>query len=101
VLPAVRSLLTEEGRAVALVKPQFEAGRDDVPRGGVIRNPVTWERVLREVAAAAWDSRLHAVNVTRSPVEGTDGNVEFLMDLRHEGAVAAEIGAAILDAIEG
>ncbi|MEO7294791.1 MAG: TlyA family RNA methyltransferase [Candidatus Limnocylindria bacterium] len=100
VLPAVRSLLTDKGRVVALVKPQFEAGRDDVPRGGVIRNPVTWERVLREVVSAARDSGLHAVNAIRSPITGVDGNVEFLLDLWLERAVKADIAAAVAAAIE-
>src|SRR5699024_134771 len=46
VLPAVRDLLTDAGRIVALVKPQFEAGKEEVPRGGVVRDPVVWRRVL-------------------------------------------------------
>lgn len=100
VLPAVRNLLTDEGRVVALVKPQFEAGRDDVPRGGVIRNPVTWERVLREVVSAARDSGLQAVNAIRSPITGVDGNVEFLLDLWLERPVKADIAAAVAAAIE-
>jgi 23S rRNA (cytidine1920-2'-O)/16S rRNA (cytidine1409-2'-O)-methyltransferase len=84
VLPAVRSLLTDSGRAIALVKPQFEAGKDDVPRGGVVTDPATWERVLRQVAAAATEASLHAHRFIRSPITGTDGNVEFLADLRRE-----------------
>ncbi|MGH2381147.1 MAG: TlyA family RNA methyltransferase [Candidatus Limnocylindria bacterium] len=101
VLPAVRNLLGAEGRVVALVKPQFEAGRDDVPRGGVVRDPRTWERVLHEVAAAAESSRLRAANVVRSPLAGSDGNVEFLMDLRGENADETKIGAAISAVLGG
>lgn len=82
VLPAVRGLLGNEGRVVALVKPQFEAGRDDVPRGGVVRDPAVHRRVIGEVAAAAGATGLHAWGVTRSPITGSDGNVEFLLDLR-------------------
>jgi 23S rRNA (cytidine1920-2'-O)/16S rRNA (cytidine1409-2'-O)-methyltransferase len=84
VLPAVRTLLADGGRVVALVKPQFEAGRDDVPRGGVVRDPVIWKRVLTELAADAAAAGLHAHRVTRSPILGGDGNVEFLLDLRRE-----------------
>lgn len=84
VLPAVRALLGNEGRVVALVKPQFEAGRDDVPRGGVVRDPAVHRRVIAEVAAAARSTGLHAWGVARSPITGTDGNVEFLLDLRLE-----------------
>ena len=82
VLPAVRSLLADDGRIVALVKPQFEAGRDDVPRGGVVTDPSTWERVLHEVAAAATGAGLAAYRAIRSPITGSDGNVEFLVDVR-------------------
>jgi 23S rRNA (cytidine1920-2'-O)/16S rRNA (cytidine1409-2'-O)-methyltransferase len=82
VLPAVRDLLADAGRIVALVKPQFEAGKDDVPRGGVIHDPAVHERVLEEVAAAAAELGLRLRDTTRSPITGTDGNVEFLMDLQ-------------------
>ena len=86
VLPAVRNLLTDDGRVVALVKPQFEAGRDDVPRGGVVNDPATWERVLRDLAADAEATGLHAHRAIRSPITGGEGNVEFLVDLRREAA---------------
>ena len=81
VLPAVRNLLTDAGRVVALVKPQFEAGKELVPRGGVVTDPTTWEAVLHAVARAAADAGLVAVRAIRSPLTGTDGNVEFLVDL--------------------
>jgi 23S rRNA (cytidine1920-2'-O)/16S rRNA (cytidine1409-2'-O)-methyltransferase len=84
VLPAVRRLLAEDGRVVALVKPQFEAGREQVPRGGVVRDPAVWEHVLHEVmwAAEGDDASLHAYRAIRSPITGADGNVEFLVDIR-------------------
>ena len=85
VLPAVRNLLTDAGRVVALVKPQFEAGKADVPRGGVVTDPATWERVLVEVAAAAEQVGFSVHETIRSPITGTDGNVEFLADLRVVG----------------
>lgn len=80
VLPPVRALLGEEGRVIALVKPQFEAGRASV-RKGVVRDPAVWREVLANVADYARDNRLAAVNVTRSPVQGPAGNVEFLMEM--------------------
>ncbi len=88
VLPAVRDLLTDAGRIVALVKPQFEAGREDVPRGGVVTDPHTWERVLTDVMSAleGEGAGLHALRAIRSPILGTDGNVEFLVDIRRQKA---------------
>ena len=98
VLPAVRDLLDEPGRVVALVKPQFEAGRDDVPRGGVVRDPDIWRRVLESVANDATTIGLHPWQVIRSPITGGDGNIEFLMELRTDAAprsVAGELDAAV------
>lgn len=97
VLPAVRHLLAPEGRVVALVKPQFEAGREDVPRGGVVRDPATWRHVLEAVAEAAVASSLPPQGVVRSPLAGGDGNVEFLMLLG--GTAPADIGPAIDTAV--
>jgi len=101
VLPGVRNLLAEDGRVVALVKPQFEAGRDDVPRGGVVREPATWQRVLDQVAEAAEATGLYAQRVIRSPITGTDGNVEFLLDLRRDDADGTTFAASSVEAVHG
>jgi len=98
VLPAVRRLLAADGRIVALVKPQFEAGRADVPRGGVVRDPDTWRRVLQGVRDSGAQSGLHLLDVVRSPITGGDGNVEFLADLRVEAP--GEAVADVADRIE-
>jgi len=82
VLPTVRRLLADDGRAITLVKPQFEAPRESVPPGGVVRDPAVWQQVLADVTRAAADSGLHAHRTIRSPITGSDGNVEFLVDLR-------------------
>ena len=101
VLPAVRRLLADDGRVVALVKPQFEAGKDDVPRGGVVRDPATWRRVLESVAADAATAGLHANAVIRSPIVGGDGNVEFLLDLRtSEPTDRAALAAQVVEVSE-
>ena len=86
VLPAVRGLLADAGRVIALVKPQFEAGREDVPRGGVVTDPEVHRRVIDEVIGAARATGMQAGGVERSPVTGADGNVEFLLDLRLDRA---------------
>jgi len=106
VLPAVRDLVATDGRIVALVKPQFEAGRDAVPRGGVVTDPRTWERVLNEVMRAAEgdDAGLKAVRAIRSPIQGGDGNVEFLVDLRRREGDETETqtySESVVDAVWG
>ena len=100
VLPAVRNLLADDGRVVALVKPQFEAGRDDVPRGGVVRDPGVWQRVLTELARDGSGAGLHPHRVIRSPITGSDGNVEFLVDLRRDAADAGAFAASSVEAVD-
>lgn len=85
VLEPVRGLLAPGGRVVALVKPQFEAGRPDVPRGGVVRDPAVHRRVLVQLAADAREAGLVAVDLVASPRTGRQGNREFLALLRKAG----------------
>ncbi|HEX6139314.1 MAG TPA: TlyA family RNA methyltransferase [Candidatus Limnocylindria bacterium] len=78
ILPAVRSLLTPDGGVVALVKPQFEAGRGSVPRGGVVRDPEVHRGVLLRFSDDARRAGFGPMALIRSPLAGGDGNVEFL-----------------------
>ena len=78
VLPAVRGLLTDGGLAIALVKPQFEAGREAVSRGGVVRDPSIHRAVLLRFGADASVAGLVPRMVIASPILGADGNREFL-----------------------
>jgi 23S rRNA (cytidine1920-2'-O)/16S rRNA (cytidine1409-2'-O)-methyltransferase len=79
VLPAVRRLLQPGGQAVALVKPQFEAGRESVPRGGVVRDAAVHAAVLVRVTDQARATGFGPMRLMRSPISGADGNVEFLV----------------------
>ena len=81
ILPPVATVLREGADVVALVKPQFEAGRDEV-RKGIIRDPAVHDRVLAEVTAAGAEVGLTRVGSTPSPITGQKGNVEFLLHLR-------------------
>jgi 23S rRNA (cytidine1920-2'-O)/16S rRNA (cytidine1409-2'-O)-methyltransferase len=81
ILPVVPPLLSPAADVVALVKPQFEAGRTEV-RKGVIRDPAVHDRVLAEVAAAGAEVGLTRVASTPSPVTGQKGNVELLIHFR-------------------
>jgi 23S rRNA (cytidine1920-2'-O)/16S rRNA (cytidine1409-2'-O)-methyltransferase len=86
ILPVVPALLAPEGDVVALVKPQFEAGRTEVGKGGLVKNPAVHRRVLDEVRTAAAACGLPAVGEIESPITGADGNREFLLHLRSEGS---------------
>jgi 23S rRNA (cytidine1920-2'-O)/16S rRNA (cytidine1409-2'-O)-methyltransferase len=78
VLPALVPLLKHDGRLVTLIKPQFEVGRGEVGKGGIVREPEKRARVVEEVNRAAEQLGLLARKVIESPVQGADGNVEFL-----------------------
>jgi len=78
VLPALVQLLTETGRIITLVKPQFEVGRGEVGKGGIVTDSLKHRRVLTEVNAAAEALGLYVRGTTQSPVRGADGNLEFL-----------------------
>ncbi|HXG93226.1 MAG TPA: TlyA family RNA methyltransferase [Blastocatellia bacterium] len=82
ILPAVRRCLNESADAVALIKPQFEVGRGEVGRGGIVTDPVKHRRVLAEIVKAASGVKLAAVGLIESPILGAEGNREFLIHLR-------------------
>jgi 23S rRNA (cytidine1920-2'-O)/16S rRNA (cytidine1409-2'-O)-methyltransferase len=79
VLPVVPPLLADGGRVIALVKPQFEAGRGEVGAGGIVRDTSVHERVIETVAAGAHQVGLTRLAVEPSPITGAEGNREFLM----------------------
>jgi|YNPBryantNP2012_1023418.scaffolds.fasta_scaffold01714_3 23S rRNA (cytidine1920-2'-O)/16S rRNA (cytidine1409-2'-O)-methyltransferase len=78
ILPAAVRWLTDTGHVVALIKPQHEAGRSDVGKGGVVRDPLVHRRVLTKVLASAADSGLGLQGLIPSPLRGPAGNIEFL-----------------------
>jgi 23S rRNA (cytidine1920-2'-O)/16S rRNA (cytidine1409-2'-O)-methyltransferase len=78
VAPALARCTKPDGDLVLLVKPQFEAGRARLGKGGVVRDPEVHRTVLHEVRDGLRDAGLHVVGVLRSPLKGADGNVEFL-----------------------
>lgn len=81
-LPPALALAAAGWEALVLVKPQFEAGRSDVPRGGVVRDPAVHRRVLRAVAEAALGWRAEVAGVVDSGLPGPKGNREFFLHLR-------------------
>ena len=103
VLPPVVALAVPGWEALVLVKPQFEAGRADVPRGGVVRDTEVHRRVLRDVAQAAlaWGAETRAV--VDSGLPGPKGNREFFLYLVHVGdpVLSPELDRWIEEAVHG
>lgn len=112
VLPAVRKLLQTEGEVVALIKPQFEAGREKVGKHGVVRDPEVHREVISSCVRYAEENGFRVCGLTFSPIRGPEGNIEYLYDLvlrdpadaKHmaqevlSGAVEAQIAAVVAEA---
>jgi 23S rRNA (cytidine1920-2'-O)/16S rRNA (cytidine1409-2'-O)-methyltransferase len=82
ILPQVPVLLRPHADVVALVKPQFEAGREEVGRKGIVRDPAVRERVVERVTGAALALGFAREGLSPSPITGAEGNVEFLLHLK-------------------
>ncbi len=81
ILPAVRKLLAADAFVIALVKPQFEAGKENVGKKGVVRDPAVHKEVLRRIIAFAEQEGFGIGGLDYSPVKGPEGNIEYLLYL--------------------
>ena len=99
ILPALVSLFTHDGRLIVLIKPQFEVGRGEVGSGGVVRDSVKRLRVVDEVNRTAAALGLENLGVIESPIQGGEGNVEFLalyeQDRRGDAATGSRGNAEV------
>lgn len=102
VLPAVKELLKPDGEVIALVKPQFEAGREKVGKKGVVRHPATHREVLQQVITGAAALGFACRGLTYSPLKGPRGNIEFLAHFSlvgsGEGCPPALVEAVVAEA---
>lgn len=102
VLLPVRELLTEKGRIVCLIKPQFEAGREKVGKKGVVRDKRVHEEVIEQVVEYASSIDLYPVMLDFSPVKGPEGNIEYLLFLTKDkdDELLINAGFSIHDVVE-
>jgi 23S rRNA (cytidine1920-2'-O)/16S rRNA (cytidine1409-2'-O)-methyltransferase len=98
-LPVVKGWLTDPGTVVALIKPQFEAGKHNVGKGGIVKSPGIHRRVLHEVLALAQAEGFHVSGLIRSPLKGRAGNVEFLACLQYGSQQPAQADTPELDTL--
>lgn len=78
ILPVIPPLATDRATLIVLVKPQFEVGKDEVGKGGIVRDPLAQQRVVEEIVVFAQAIGMHPQGVLESPILGADGNREFL-----------------------
>jgi 23S rRNA (cytidine1920-2'-O)/16S rRNA (cytidine1409-2'-O)-methyltransferase len=100
VLPATLRLLGPAAQIVALIKPQFEAGKEQVGKGGVVREASIHERVIGEIATLAIQLGLTVAGLTVSPAPGPAGNIEFLIWLHRQPGKSIDLSRAIQQALQ-
>ena len=91
ILIPARNLLKENGEMVCLIKPQFEAGRDKVGKKGVVRERVVHEEVVRKILDYADSIGFDVLSLEYSPIKGPEGNIEYLMHIRKNGARCVQL----------
>lgn len=74
----ISELLKEDGICVLLIKPQFEAGRENIGKNGIVKNPKVHKKVIKDIADYASENGIYIEKITFSPIRGGDGNIEYL-----------------------
>jgi 23S rRNA (cytidine1920-2'-O)/16S rRNA (cytidine1409-2'-O)-methyltransferase len=95
ILPRIHDWLEPGGKVIALIKPQFEAGRAQVGKGGIVRDPAVHRQVLLRILSWAGQNGLPPQGLIRSPIKGATGNVEFLALLGKSASQSIEISTVI------
>jgi 23S rRNA (cytidine1920-2'-O)/16S rRNA (cytidine1409-2'-O)-methyltransferase len=92
VLPVVKELLAEDGKVVALIKPQFEAGKENVGKKGVVKDKKVHREVIKSIYEHSKQLGLYFKDITYSPVKGAEGNIEYLayLDKHNEDCIDIE-----------
>ncbi|MFW0780366.1 TlyA family RNA methyltransferase [Rossellomorea marisflavi] len=85
ILPVLKTLLVQGGDCIALIKPQFEAGREQVGKKGIVRDPSVHKAVIRKIIDLSLNEGYDIEGLSYSPITGGDGNIEFLIHLKWQG----------------
>lgn len=91
ILPKAKELIKENGKIVALIKPQFEAGRDKVGKKGIVRDIAVHKEVIEKIIELSKELELRVLGLTFSPITGATGNIEFLILLENSKEEDVEI----------
>ena len=99
ILPAVQQWLSDQADVIALIKPQFEAGKQDVGKGGIVRNPNVRKRILEDIPMFAEELGFTVIDLIRSPITGQKGNVEYLVWLTWGKSITPTTSYSYIDKI--
>lgn len=83
IFPPLKDILVQDGSVIALIKPQFEAGKEQVGKHGIVKDPKVHESVIKEVINYALESGFEVCELNFSPITGGEGNIEFLIHLKN------------------
>lgn len=97
--PVLASLLSHEGKAVCLIKPQFEAGREAIGKGGIVKSLAVHEKVLQEITDSAQLNGFSVSGLTFSPICGGDGNIEYLLFLSFQAEPVEEFSPSFFHSL--
>ena len=100
ILPALHRILANQGQVVALIKPQFEAGREQIGKNGIIRDAKVHQHVLETVIDMAVREGFSVLGLDFSPIQGGHGNIEFLAYLRKEEEATNQVLSQINQVVE-
>ncbi|WP_161978537.1 TlyA family RNA methyltransferase [Streptococcus sp. S784/96/1] len=100
ILPALHKVLSDGGQVVALIKPQFEAGRDQIGKNGIVKDQAIHKKVLETVTQFAVNYGFTAKKLDFSPIQGGHGNIEFLIHLEKAAVADNLVSSAITQIIE-
>ena len=90
ILPQFSDLISDDGLIITLIKPQFEAGKENVGKKGVVKDPNIHIAVIKNIVSEAEKAGLYAIKLDHSPIKGPEGNVEFLLLLDTKGEVRVD-----------
>ena len=100
ILPALHAILADQGQVVALIKPQFEAGREKIGKNGIIRDKAVHQKVLEQVTTFALADGFSVKGLDFSPIQGGHGNIEFLAHLEKSADPQSQVAAQIPEIVE-
>lgn len=102
IMDAVLGIMSPVGEVVALIKPQFEAGREKVGKKGVVRDPEVHEEVIRKVIGEMLAKDVAILDLSFSPIRGPEGNIEYLLHFvkQGEGMTEDELDKAVIETVQ-